>query len=285
VLPHFLLELKSWLSESLVDYFFLRTVFRFPDLIVSPLNSLSRSFSICRYAQKKADEMKAISFQTALDTVEKLEVKLTEFAEQHSAQIQNDPVFRQKFLQMCAPLGVDPLASKKSFWGKLLGMGDFYHELAVKVAEVCLAAKSRNGGIMSVTEVQSILAKRKTRLGSAGNSRTNQVSAADIQVAIQKLAKLGGGFRTVTVGSSTMIISVPTELDNDHMEVLTVAQNNPMTGITVDHVEQATGWNRDRIERALELLLQQGMAWLDEYRGESYYWFPSVWQEGMEGFS
>lgn len=38
---------------------------------------------------------------------------------------------------MCAPLGVDPLqASKKSFWSQLLGMGDFYHELAVKVAEV-----------------------------------------------------------------------------------------------------------------------------------------------------
>ena len=42
-----------------------------------------------------------------------------------------------RFLQMCAPLGVDPLqASKKSFWSQLLGMGDFYHELAVKVAEV-----------------------------------------------------------------------------------------------------------------------------------------------------
>jgi hypothetical protein len=30
---------------------------------------------------------------------------------------------------MCAPLGVDPLASTKSFWGQLLGMGDFYHEV------------------------------------------------------------------------------------------------------------------------------------------------------------
>jgi ESCRT-II complex subunit VPS22 len=256
-----------------------------PDFLILLSRDLLSIEFFNRYAQKKADEMKAISFQTALDTVEKLEVKLTEFAEQHSAQIQNDPVFRQRFLQMCAPLGVDPLASKKSFWGKLLGMGDFYHELAVKVAEVCLAAKTRNGGIMSVVEVQSILAKRKTRLGSAGNSRTNQVSAADIQVAIQKLATLGGGFRTITVGSSTMIVSVPTELDNDHMEVLTVAQNHPTTGITVDNVQQATGWNRERIERALELLLQQGMAWLDEYRGESYYWFPSVWQEGNEGFN
>lgn len=94
---------------------------------------------IFRYAQKKADEMKAISLQSALDTVESLEIKLTDFAKKHQNEIQNDPVFRQRFLQMCAPLGVDPLqASKKSFWGQLLGMGDFYHELAVKVAEVRL---------------------------------------------------------------------------------------------------------------------------------------------------
>ena len=106
--------------------------------------------------------MKAISLQSALDTVESLEIKLTDFAKKHQTEIQNDPVFRQRyvqcalvsvrkpcniaktylcwicrFLQMCAPLGVDPLqASKKSFWSQLLGMGDFYHELAVKVAEV-----------------------------------------------------------------------------------------------------------------------------------------------------
>jgi ESCRT-II complex subunit VPS22 len=216
--------------------------------------------------------------------VEKLEVKLTEFAEQHAQEIQNDPVFRSRFLQMCAPLGVDPLASKKSFWGKLLGMGDFYHELAVKVAEVCLAARNRNGGIMSCAEVQSTLAQRKTRLGAAGNSKTNAVSVSDIQVAITKLAKLGGGFRTIQVGSSTMIVSVPTELDNDHMEVLTVAQMLE-TGIMVEDVQQATSWGQDRVERALELLLQQGMAWLDECKGETYYWFPSVWQEVIQDSS
>jgi hypothetical protein len=36
--------------------------------------------SLSRYAQQKADEMKAMSFQSALDTIEKLEIKLTEFA-------------------------------------------------------------------------------------------------------------------------------------------------------------------------------------------------------------
>jgi ESCRT-II complex subunit VPS22 len=232
-------------------------------------------------AQQKADEMKAISFQSALDTIEKLEVKLTEFAKKHQDEIQNDPVFRQRFLEMCAPIGVDPLvASKKSFWGQMMGgMGDFYHELAVKVAEVCLASRSRNGGIMSLTEVALILECRKTRLGMA-NANQSSVSTADITIAIQKLSKLGGGFRIVTVGASTMVISVPTELDNDHMQVMEVATVNGYgKGITLDQVQQATGWTSDRATRALELLLQEGMAWLDTHQGETNYWFPSVWQE------
>lgn len=271
--------------DSLYPSSFSSCVSSFPESNLSwpPLTKFSLPNSP-RYTQKKADGLKAASFQTALDTVEKLEVKLTEFAEQHSSEIQNDAVFRAKFLQMCAPLGVDPLASKKSFWGKLLGMGDFYHELAVKVAEVCLAARNRNGGIMSVKEVQVALSKRKTRLGTAGNSKTNAVSVADIQVAVTKLAKLGGGFRMIQVGSSTMIVSVPTELDNDHMQVLTVAQEL-MTGIMVEDVQQATGWGKERVERAMELLMQQGMVWIDVHKGDDYYWFPSVWQEGMEDSS
>eukprot|EP00543_Licmophora_paradoxa_P015305 CAMPEP_0202461754 /NCGR_PEP_ID=MMETSP1360-20130828/50859_1 /ASSEMBLY_ACC=CAM_ASM_000848 /TAXON_ID=515479 /ORGANISM="Licmophora paradoxa, Strain CCMP2313" /LENGTH=57 /DNA_ID=CAMNT_0049083941 /DNA_START=16 /DNA_END=186 /DNA_ORIENTATION=- len=41
--------------------------------------------------QKKANEMKATSISSALETVEKLETKLTEFAKRHSKEIQNDP--------------------------------------------------------------------------------------------------------------------------------------------------------------------------------------------------
>jgi ESCRT-II complex subunit VPS22 len=234
-----------------------------------------------KYAQKKADEMKAISLQSAIDTIEKLEVKLTDFAKRHQDEIQNDPVFRHRFLQMCAPLGVDPLASKKTVLGKLLGMGDFYHELAVKIAEVCLASKSSNGGIMSVLEIQNVLKHRRTKLGMAQQQTTASVSVSDMQVAIQKLGKLGGGFRTIQVGSSTMVVSVPTELDNDHMQIMTAAQEHG-EGVTIDIVMESTGWNRQRAERAIELLLQEGMAWLDEYKGVSYYWFTSLWQELKE---
>lgn len=97
---------------------------------------------------KKAEELKATSLASAMETVEKLEVKLADFAKTHKHAIQHDPAFRAKFLDMCAPLGVDPLSAEKGFWGNMLGIGEFYYELSVKVAEVCLASKSRNGGII-----------------------------------------------------------------------------------------------------------------------------------------
>eukprot|EP01083_Nonionella_stella_P234436 825262_1 len=248
---------------------------------------------------KKAEEIKEVSLQSAVSTVKQLEVKLTEFAKTHHKAIQQDPAFRHKFLSMCAPLGVDPLTSKKSFWS-FLNMGDFYHELAVKVAEVCYAYKSKNGGIMALKEVRRVLNTRGTKFklnananvkrkgnhakGSDSSTGSGKYSEDDIIVAIGKLSKLGSGFRTVLVGSTLMVLSVPTELDNDHVQVIQCAQTvfaERQEGISFDLVRDMTQWNDDRVKRALDLLLAEGMAWLDRFNGYEFYWFPSVWKEGM----
>ncbi|VEU36381.1 unnamed protein product [Pseudo-nitzschia multistriata] len=237
--------------------------------------------------QKKADEMHALSMQSALDTVEKLQVKLADFAKKHQSDIQDDPAFRQQFLQMCAPLGVDPLVSQKGFWAKTLGVGigDFYYELAVKVAEVCFSTRSKNGGIMALAEVCDTLNRNKARRSSSSSKRKSGkkdqlYSKGDIAVAVKKLATLGGGFRIVTVGTSDMIVSVPTELDQDHVEIMALAQDGEGC-VAVENVTRQLRWNEDRVERALALLLQEGMVWKDDYHGISFYWFPSVWKEKM----
>ena len=77
-----------------------------------------------------------------------------------------------------------------------------------------------------------------------------------------------------------MIVSVPTELDSDHMEIMTLAQDGQGC-VTVDEVKQRLSWNEDRVERALTLLLHEGMAWIDDFHGISFYWFPSVWKEKL----
>mmetsp|Transcript_1443 Transcript_1443/g.3317 ORF Transcript_1443/g.3317 Transcript_1443/m.3317 type:complete len:284 (+) Transcript_1443:71-922(+) len=244
----------------------------------SDTSSGSRANTMDDKLQKKADEMHALSLQTAVDTIEKLQVKLAEFAKKHQSDIQDDPAFRQQFLQMCAPLGVDPLMSQKGFWAKTLGVGigDFYYELSVKVAEVCFATRSKNGGIMAVTEVCETL----NRVRRGGKKKKNLYNKGDITIAVKKLSTLGGGFRIVAVGQSDMIVSVPTELDNDHMEIMTLAQDGQGC-VTVDEVRQRLSWSEDRVERALKLLLHEGMVWKDDFHGISFYWFPSVWKEKM----
>ena len=221
---------------------------------------------------KKAEEIKATSIQSAVETVEKLQVKLAEFAKEHRSKIQDDPAFRSQFLKMCGPLGVDPLVSQKGFWAKTLGVGigDFYYELSVKVAEVCFATRSRNGGIIALTEVLDTL-NRKKALYNVG----------DIQIAVKKLSALGGGFRIIELGKSEMIVSVPTELDQDHMSVMSLAQGGQGC-VTIDDIMQQLKWPEDRAERAITLMLQEGMAWKDQYHGISFYWFPSVWKEQLQ---
>lgn len=75
-----------------------------------------------------------------------------------------------------------------------------------------------------------------------------------------------------------MIVSVPTELDSDHVQVFSLAESGEGC-ITTDDIETQLGWNHDRADRVMKLLLSEGMAWEDRYHGVSFYWFPSVWKE------
>jgi EAP30/Vps36 family len=117
------------------------------------------------------------------------------------------------------------------------------------------------------------------------------VSADDIIMAVSQLKPLGGGFRVLPMSEKAcnksenmLIVSVPTELDQDHTMVLSLAAaqdtgDSTVPGqVSIASLRSATGWTTDRCERALELLLHQGMAWLDVHHGESFYWFPSLWQ-------
>lgn len=45
--------------------------------------------------------------------------------------IRKNPTFRAQFHEICAKVGVDPLASSKGFWAEPLQIGDFYYELGL----------------------------------------------------------------------------------------------------------------------------------------------------------
>ena len=64
---------------------------------------------------------------------EEFKKNLEDFAVHHKKEINENPVFRKQFHQMCQEIGVDPLSSQKGFWADLLGFGDFYYELGVYI--------------------------------------------------------------------------------------------------------------------------------------------------------
>ncbi|KAI9492157.1 EAP30/Vps36 family-domain-containing protein [Zychaea mexicana] len=206
--------------------------------------------------------------QKQLDTFKE---NLQEFARKHRKDIRKDPTFRAHFQRMCANIGVDPLASNKGFWADLLGVGDFYYELGIQIIESCIATRSRDGGLTEINELQRRLDIMR-RNGKGGKQQ--EITEDDIVRAIRTLKPLSGGFEVIPIGNRKMIRSVPKELDKDQSALLLLAQKTEYLNINI--IRNELGWNDTRIKNALDHLLQDGLAWIDE-QGEDgdTYWIPS----------
>ncbi|KAG2458631.1 SNF8 protein, partial [Polypterus senegalus] len=178
--------------------------------------------------------------------LETFKTHLEEFASKHKQEIRKNAQFRVQFQDMCATIGVDPLASGKGFWSEMLGVGDFYYELGVQIIEVCLALKHRNGGLITLEELHQRVLKGRGKFAQ-------DVSQDDLTRAIKKLKSLGNGFSMIPVGGTYLVQSVPAELNMDHTVVLQLAE---------------------------EHLLKEGLAWLDtQASGEPQYWLPALFSE------
>ncbi|KAK4576201.1 hypothetical protein RGQ29_026946 [Quercus rubra] len=159
-------------------------------------------------------------------------IQLEEFARKHKNDIRKNPAFRSQFHEMCAKVGVDPLASNKGFWAELLGIGDFYYELGVQIVEICLATRPHNGGLINLQELCILLRQRK--------SDREAVSEDDCLRAISKLKAQGF--------------------------------------VTVEEVERRLSWTSGRAIDALDTLLDEGLAMIDDGHRDRKrrYWFPCV---------
>lgn len=196
---------------------------------------------------------------------------LEEFALQHRNEIRQNPQFRAQFHKMCANVGVDPLASNKGFWTQLLGFGDFYYELAVQVVEAALAARVLNGGLMELGQLRETVQRRR---GAAAAP----ISDDDLLRAIDSLKCLGGGWAVLDVGGKKLVRSVPAELNTDQNTILELAT---ATGyVSLEGVMQERGWVRIRVVQALDTLLRDGFAMVDDGApdGVRLYWLSAVAQ-------
>lgn len=205
----------------------------------------------------KSMEETKISF--VKDLMGKFQSSLTEFAIKHRDRINSDPEFRQQFHKMCVSVGVDPLASNKGFWSDILGVGDFYFDLGVKIIEITVQARSLNGGIMSVEEVLDKLQQSNPQL-------RGHIVRDDVMRAVDKIKVLGSGFRIVRIGRRHMIVSVPMEINQDHEIIMDLAQTSEGM-FTKDMLVHGLSWPEERFNRVINALLQDGIVWIDHFEG------------------
>ncbi|KAI9577052.1 vacuolar-sorting protein SNF8 [Glossina fuscipes] len=197
--------------------------------------------------------------------------KLEEFAIKHRQDIKKNSQFRKQFQEMCAAIGVDPLASGKGFWS-VLGIGDFYYELGVQVVEVCLASNHKTGGLMELSEL------RKRLVAARGQSSIHQeITNEDILMAAKKLTIFGNGFVVHKMGKGKYIVqSIPGELSMEESTILTIASNTEQGCVTLSMLMEQLGWSEYRAQQSLDKVIGEGLCWIDEQSVERSYWFPSL---------
>lgn len=233
--------------------------------------ALKRKQALRRKQEAKKNEIEATERTQVSKLLQHFRKNLERFALDHKKKINEDPEFRRHFQKMCANIGVDPLASNKGFWAELLGMNDFYYELGVQTIDICLATRGANGGLMKVSTLYS-------QLNRLRGSAAQRISCEDIEQSIRKLKVLGSGFDILRVGSNNMVVSVPVELNTDHTLVLTLGQKKGY--VTRASIAEQLSWKSDRIDMVLQLLMKEGMAWIDTQAkdGLEQYWFPSLFK-------
>ena len=204
---------------------------------------------------------------------------LTHFATHRRADIRRDPRFRHAFQQMCATIGVDPLAGPRrgGWWEEALGLGDWQSELGVQFVVVCVSTRERNGGLIEMGDLVRLVSKLRA-------VEEGTITEEDVVRSIRTLKPLGAGYEVIEVGGGKkMVRSVVKELDEDQAVVLAIAQDEGGR-VSEELLIVRRGWAVERARTALEnMLLRDGLCWLDEQdeSGGVAYWIPSAmhWDE------
>ena len=112
----------------------------------------------------------------------------------------------------------------KGFWAELLGVGNFYYELAVRIIECCILEKKKTGcGLIKVSELVN-------RLNLASSTAGNKITENDVEQAVKSI-KSFGSYQIFTIDNISegdrqpikFLQSVPRELNTDVMTLFSVA--------------------------------------------------------------
>jgi ESCRT-II complex subunit VPS22 len=222
-----------------------------------------RQVAARRIDQKRIAEAKA--------QLSQFKTLLQNFAKKHKDKILKDPEFRNSFNEMCEALNVDPLQSTRGLWAKFLPVGDFYHELAVKIIDICDPLKRIHGPLI---QIDLVLAAVITTYGSPP-----KLCRRDIDRALKALKKIGYGYSVVKLGGEVFVKTVSFECDGDGLALMNLAEG---TGFFM--FDAALPMGKQRFDVAAASLMNEGLVWVDrgDRDGVTRYWVVALFTKGFQ---
>ncbi|KAL3321311.1 ESCRT-II subunit protein snf8 [Cichlidogyrus casuarinus] len=228
----------------------------------------NKNLTANRFKYKK-DDLKSSSLLALSDQVSEVRSALKNFATNHKDEIRKNREFRTHFHAMCATVGLDPLCYSRGQWSTLLGIGDFYYLLGIKVIEFCYVWQNLNGGLFLVADIVEYLNKN--------SDKESLVSTDDVLRAVKQLDCLGTAFSIIYSNSSNlpMIQSIPLELNLDYIHLIDLSESHNGC-ISLNDCTNKLSWSEERALQGLETLLKNGIAWLDQPNEQTkLYWITS----------
>lgn len=148
----------------------------------------------------------------------------------------------------------------------MLGIGDFYYELAVQIIEICFSMRAETGGLL---EMSVLLAKLKRMRNNKA-----EITVEDVERSIRTLEPLGSGYEIIKLNTRTFIQSVPREFSQDQSVLLKKASEKSGR---INYQEFSADWSEERFETTVTGLLNEGLVWVDSKTRSNLpdYWIAS----------
>jgi ESCRT-II complex subunit VPS22 len=146
------------------------------------------------------------------------------------------------------------LLASKGFWTEILGIGDFYYELAVQIVEICFSKREETGGLLEMAE---LLKKLRSIRGKSGKT---EITEEDVERAIWTLEPLGSGYKIIKMTHRTFVQSVPREFSQDQSVLMKRAMDH---GGFFNFALLSGEWNLERFDSAVQSLIGEGLVWVD----------------------
>ncbi|MHA1214950.1 MAG: hypothetical protein ACTSR2_04075 [Candidatus Hodarchaeales archaeon] len=222
--------------------------------------------------KRKGAKLALESLEIMSKKVKRLHKELEKIEQKYQNDFKKNPDLSKKLmairkeLGLPEALGIYEIAKKSKITGKLKKKDEYYNYLAIRILEIGKSNREKTGGLLSVSEIAMKL---------NDENRGITTSIADMNKALDLLEKNGMIYKIREISGVKVVEFVDSKLSKDHEKILELAaQYNGQIGLS--ELLRLTSWTIERLNRALDSLIKQRIAYKSDTIDGVVISFPAI---------